>query len=91
MRCPNCGSPVSIFGIRWECGWCGDSGVIKQVQTDESESDDDGVTVATSSTENDDKSEPEEESTPEEQAEPPIDPERAKRLLAAGDLSLIHI
>lgn len=85
MRCPNCGSPVSIFGVRWECGWCGDSGVIKQVQTDESESDDDGVTVATSATENDDKSEPEEESTPEEQAEPPIDPERAKRMLAAGD------
>ena len=85
MRCPNCGSPVSIFGTRWECGWCGDSGVIKQVQTYESESDDDGVTVATSSTENDDKSEPEEESTPEEQAEPPMDPERAKRLLAAGD------
>lgn len=85
MRCPNCGSPVSIFGTRWECGWCGDSGFIKQVQTDEPESDDDGVTVATSATENDDEPEGEDKSAPEEQAEPSLDPERAKRLLAAGD------
>lgn len=84
MRCPNCGSPVSIFGTKWECGWCGDSGFIKQVQTDEPESDDEGAAVALSATENDDKSEPEEESAPEEQAAPPIDPGRAKRLLAAG-------
>ena len=83
MRCPNCGEEVRVGKTTWECGWCGDSGFIKQVQTDEPESDD-GVTVATSATENDDKSEPEEESTPEEQAEPPIDPERAKRLLAEG-------
>ena len=40
MRCPNCGSPVSIFGTKWECGWCGDSGFIKRVQPDEPESDD---------------------------------------------------
>lgn len=25
-RCPHCGSPVSIKGNRWECGWCGDHG-----------------------------------------------------------------
>ena len=85
MRCPNCGSPVSISGTRWECGWCGDSGFIKQVQPDEPESDDKGITVTISVTENDDESEPEKESATEEQSEPPIDPERAKRLLAAGD------
>lgn len=24
--CPHCGSPVTIKGNRWECGWCGDHG-----------------------------------------------------------------
>ena len=26
MHCPNCGSPVRIFGSQWECGWCGNYG-----------------------------------------------------------------
>ena len=31
MRCPWCGeSLVMIRGDRWECGWCGDSGKLKQ-------------------------------------------------------------
>ncbi len=30
MRCPWCGSPVMIRGSRWECGWCGDFGNLKQ-------------------------------------------------------------
>lgn len=25
-RCPHCGSPISVKGDRWECGWCGDHG-----------------------------------------------------------------
>ena len=24
--CPWCGSPVTVRGSRWECGWCGDCG-----------------------------------------------------------------
>ena len=30
MRCPWCGSPVEIRGSSWECGWCGDSGMLKR-------------------------------------------------------------
>ena len=30
MRCPWCGSPVTIRGSSWECGWCGDSGSLKR-------------------------------------------------------------
>ena len=30
MRCPWCGSPVMIRGSQWECGWCGDSGILKR-------------------------------------------------------------
>ena len=26
FRCPWCGSPVTVRGHRWECGWCGDFG-----------------------------------------------------------------
>ena len=26
MHCPNCGSPVRIYGSQWECGWCGNYG-----------------------------------------------------------------
>lgn len=26
IRCPHCGSPVTVWGNRWECGWCGDFG-----------------------------------------------------------------
>lgn len=26
IRCPRCGSPVTVRGSRWECGWCGDFG-----------------------------------------------------------------
>ena len=40
MRCPNCGEEVMVGKSTWECGWCGDSGFINQVQNDESESDD---------------------------------------------------
>lgn len=28
MRCPNCGSQATVYGSRWECGWCGDFGTI---------------------------------------------------------------
>ena len=32
MRCPWCGGgPVKIRGSWWECGWCGDSGRLRQV------------------------------------------------------------
>lgn len=30
MRCPWCGSPVTIRGNRWECGRCGDFGEIQR-------------------------------------------------------------
>lgn len=23
MRCPHCGSPATLRGSRWVCGWCG--------------------------------------------------------------------
>lgn len=29
MRCPYCGSPATIKGNRWECGYCGDSGFLR--------------------------------------------------------------
>ncbi len=82
MRCPNCGEEVRVGETTWECEWCGDSGMVQRVSTDEPETN--AVTVTISVTE-DDESEPEEESVPEESAEPPLDPERAKRMLAAGD------
>ena len=28
MRCPYCGSPVTVRGDFWECGYCGDSGFL---------------------------------------------------------------
>ena len=31
MRCPCCGSPVMIYGDRWECGYCGDSGFLSGI------------------------------------------------------------
>lgn len=33
MRCPYCGSPVIIHGSQWECGWCGDCGVLRKATT----------------------------------------------------------
>ena len=30
MRCPWCGSPVMIRGSSWECGWCGDFGILQR-------------------------------------------------------------
>ncbi len=33
MRCPNCGSPVMVYANRWECGYCGDCGVLRTRQT----------------------------------------------------------
>ena len=35
IRCPHCGSPVIIRGIRWECGWCGDFGGISSLHPSE--------------------------------------------------------
>ena len=32
MRCPHCGSPVMIRGSYWECGWCGDCGMLQRTQ-----------------------------------------------------------
>ena len=30
MNCPTCGSgPVMIHGSTWECGFCGDTGMLK--------------------------------------------------------------
>lgn len=38
MRCPWCGSgPVMIRGDWWECGWCGDSGRLRQIPDPPSE------------------------------------------------------
>ncbi len=33
MRCPNCGSPVMVYANRWECGYCGDCGVLRTRKT----------------------------------------------------------
>ena len=33
--CPNCGSPVSLRGDRWECGYCGDFGGISSLHPSE--------------------------------------------------------
>ena len=30
IRCPHCGSPATIRGSHWECGWCGDFGSSKR-------------------------------------------------------------
>lgn len=32
MRCPHCGSPATLRGSRWVCGWCGDFGVLAPVE-----------------------------------------------------------
>lgn len=32
MRCPYCGAEVTIRGIQWECGFCGDFGVLSKQQ-----------------------------------------------------------
>ena len=29
FRCPNCGSPATVTGIQWQCGWCGNFGSVK--------------------------------------------------------------
>lgn len=31
-RCPHCGSPVTMRGNRWECGWCGDHGDVSSLK-----------------------------------------------------------
>lgn len=31
IRCPHCGSPVRVWGNRWECGYCGDFGSISSL------------------------------------------------------------
>ena len=28
FTCPTCGSPATIRGSQWECGYCGDTGTI---------------------------------------------------------------
>ena len=30
IRCPNCGSPATVTGIQWQCGWCGNYGSLKR-------------------------------------------------------------
>ena len=30
FRCPNCGSPATVTGIQWQCGWCGNYGSLKR-------------------------------------------------------------
>ena len=35
IRCPKCGSPVRIWGSRWECSWCGDFGSISSLHPSE--------------------------------------------------------
>ena len=37
MLCPHCGSPVMIRGSYWECGWCGDCGMLQRAPAKESE------------------------------------------------------
>jgi len=29
IRCPNCGSPATVKGKQWECGYCGDCGYFR--------------------------------------------------------------
>lgn len=31
IRCPHCGDPVRILGNRWECGFCGDCGILSSL------------------------------------------------------------
>ena len=35
IHCPWCGSPVTICGDSWECGWCGDFGGIGSLGSSE--------------------------------------------------------
>lgn len=35
IRCPHCGSPVTVRGNQWECGWCGDSGALSSLHKPE--------------------------------------------------------
>ena len=28
IRCPYCGSPAMVKDDQWECGWCGDHGLL---------------------------------------------------------------
>ena len=37
IHCPWCGSPVTICGDSWECGWCGDFGGIGSLGSSERE------------------------------------------------------
>ena len=86
MRCPNCGEEVRVGKTSWECEWCGDSGMVQRVPVDEPETNAVTVTVtATITVTENDEPEGEDKSAPEEQAVLPLDPERAKCLLAAGD------
>lgn len=32
LRCPHCGSPATLRGNRWECGWCGDHGDVSSLK-----------------------------------------------------------
>ena len=66
IRCPHCGSPVKVRGNQWECGWCGDFGVLSSLYPSERAKLDDTIRVTVTVT----ATEPEEESpkkfTPEE-------------------------
>ena len=35
IRCPHCGSPVTVRGRWWECGWCGDCGQLGSLHPSE--------------------------------------------------------
>lgn len=37
IRCPHCGSPVMVRGSRWECGYCGDFGLLSSLRPAERE------------------------------------------------------
>ena len=30
IMCPNCGSPATVMGSQWQCGWCGNFGSVKR-------------------------------------------------------------
>ncbi len=32
IRCPHCGSPARVYANRWECGYCGDFGILSTRQ-----------------------------------------------------------
>ncbi len=35
VRCPGCGAPVIIHGNQWECGFCGNFGLLSSLSPSE--------------------------------------------------------